>query len=251
MQSQMDALNADFSAYKAESTALLASTQAAHTAEKEELNGKLGMTQEQLAASRKELAVTIEQATANENQRQSEIAALEQTLASEKADNKSTVESMTQSHAAIQAELEGKLEAVQQTLEKNQQLHNSYAELNGQYTERGMLVTLAESDLQFAGGQATLTQTEPESLVRIANILNTHEDLRILLEGHTDSAGSDKLNQTLSENRAESVKQALVGLGVDETRIETAGLGESRPIASNQTFEGRRKNRRVEIYLKK
>ena len=67
--------------------------------------------------------------------------------------------------------------------------------------------------------------------------------------GHTDSVGTDAYNQTLSERRAASVKDYLVGQGVDGSRLSTAGYGESNPIASNDTADGRALNRRVELNL--
>ena len=71
----------------------------------------------------------------------------------------------------------------------------------------------------------------------------------ILVEGHTDSTGSDAYNQQLSERRANSVRKLLVQRGVQEQRITILGYGESRPIATNATPEGRQMNRRVEIRI--
>lgn len=71
----------------------------------------------------------------------------------------------------------------------------------------------------------------------------------VSVEGHTDAVGSDAYNQRLSERRAESVRRYLVEHGIDESRLSTVGYGESRPIASNQTREGRALNRRVELIV--
>jgi outer membrane protein OmpA-like peptidoglycan-associated protein len=71
----------------------------------------------------------------------------------------------------------------------------------------------------------------------------------VMVEGHTDWVGSDAYNQGLSERRAESVRRYLSEHGVDESRLSTAGYGESRPIASNETREGRALNRRVELLV--
>jgi len=71
--------------------------------------------------------------------------------------------------------------------------------------------------------------------------------LRVLLEGHTDSIGAEAYNQGLSERRAKAVMQYLIKGGVDSARLSTVGYGESRPIAPNNTKEGRAKNRRVEL----
>ena len=80
-----------------------------------------------------------------------------------------------------------------------------------------------------------------------ARILMDHPDLRVSVEGHTDAMGSDAYNQALSERRAQAVKRYLVSAGVDASRLETMGYGESQPVASNDTEDGRAMNRRVEL----
>jgi outer membrane protein OmpA-like peptidoglycan-associated protein len=82
---------------------------------------------------------------------------------------------------------------------------------------------------------------------RIAQILVRYPDTTIVVEGHTDSTGSDTYNQGLSERRALSVQRLLVDRGVSPARISTVGYGETRPVATNNTPEGRQMNRRVEI----
>jgi OOP family OmpA-OmpF porin len=80
-------------------------------------------------------------------------------------------------------------------------------------------------------------------------ILGTGSGAAVSIEGHTDWIGTDAYNQGLSERRANSVMNYLVDHGVDASRLSTAGYGESRPIASNQTREGRALNRRVELLV--
>jgi len=70
------------------------------------------------------------------------------------------------------------------------------------------------------------------------------------IDGYTDSQGSDELNQTLSENRAKSVKDYLVSKGIDESRLKSTGYGETNPIADNKTAAGRAKNRRTEMTIR-
>jgi len=84
---------------------------------------------------------------------------------------------------------------------------------------------------------------------RFAQFLLRNRDSKVLIEGHTDSVGSQKKNLLLSQKRAEAVADMLVALGVNPNRITTIGRGESMPIASNSTEEGRRKNRRIEAIL--
>jgi outer membrane protein OmpA-like peptidoglycan-associated protein len=84
-------------------------------------------------------------------------------------------------------------------------------------------------------------------LDRIAQVMITYPQTGILVEGHTDSTGSEAYNQQLSERRALSVKNLLVQRGVSPQRIDILGHGERRPVATNDTPEGRQMNRRVEI----
>ena len=123
------------------------------------------------------------------------------------------------------------------------------AELSGRQTDRGVLLNLADSDLSFPIGKATLAERAFPILDRLASLLNQHPTLTARIEGHTDSAGRDEVNLALSQERAETVKQALVERGVGAQRIEAVGYGETRPIADNGTRAGRDRNRRIEVYL--
>ena len=87
------------------------------------------------------------------------------------------------------------------------------------------------------------------SLARVAGILLGHPGLEIEVEGHTDSVGSDAMNQTLSENRAEAVREYLLSQGVPKDAIVSRGFGKTRPLATNDTTDGRAQNRRVEIVV--
>ncbi|MPN15035.1 putative lipoprotein YiaD [bioreactor metagenome] len=79
--------------------------------------------------------------------------------------------------------------------------------------------------------------------------MTTNLKMQIKLQGHTDNIGNAKSNMILSNNRVESVKSFLVTKGIDETRIQTKGFGQSQPIETNDTEEGRAKNRRVEFFI--
>jgi len=83
----------------------------------------------------------------------------------------------------------------------------------------------------------------------LAGFLNQQPERAVVVEGHTDSQGSDSYNQTLSQNRADSVKVFLLEQGVAASRITSIGKGETSPIASNDTSSGRQLNRRVEIVI--
>jgi outer membrane protein OmpA-like peptidoglycan-associated protein len=88
---------------------------------------------------------------------------------------------------------------------------------------------------------------DKDVLADAIKVMRDNPTLNVSVEGHADSVGSDAYNQTLSEKRAVAVKNYLVGAGIDGARISTVGYGESKPIASNDTAEGRAQNRRAEI----
>jgi outer membrane protein OmpA-like peptidoglycan-associated protein len=114
-------------------------------------------------------------------------------------------------------------------------------------TARGLIINL--SDVLFDIDKATLKPGAREKLARIAGILATYPDLKIEIDGHTDSTGSDDYNQRLSEWRAESVSSYLSQQGVSRAIVGTVGYGKTRPVATNGTAEGRQLNRRVEIIV--
>lgn len=99
----------------------------------------------------------------------------------------------------------------------------------------------------FDNDKAELKPAAIEKLDIYADYLSRHSEKRIKVSGHTDSAGAASYNQQLSEKRANAVKAYLESKGIDGSRIETAGMGEAHPVASNSTKEGRAENRRVEI----
>lgn len=114
---------------------------------------------------------------------------------------------------------------------------------------RGTVLTLSGSVL-FASGQTDLLPSARNRLTEVAQALK-QTDNRLTIEGHTDSLGPDALNEDLSLQRAEQVRDFLVSQGVAPERIAVQGLGEYRPVASNATAEGRANNRRVEIVLQR
>lgn len=102
--------------------------------------------------------------------------------------------------------------------------------------------------VQFQSGSSKLLATSEETLGRVAEVLTAHPELsQVQVDGHTDETGAPGLNQSLSEQRAERVRQGLVDRGIEPTRLEARGFGASRPLAPNATRAGRAKNRRVEF----
>jgi len=107
-----------------------------------------------------------------------------------------------------------------------------------------------DSGILFATGKADLSQSAKNSLVQFAKVLNENKDCDVAIYGHTDSTGSDAVNQPLSVNRANSVSNYLKSCGVSGTQIKSVeGQGSSNPVADNSTAEGRKQNRRVEVYM--
>jgi outer membrane protein OmpA-like peptidoglycan-associated protein len=114
-------------------------------------------------------------------------------------------------------------------------------------TPRGLQVNMA--DVLFAFGKYELQPSAREALAKFSGIVLAHPGLHLSVEGYTDSVGSDAFNQTLSEQRANAVRDYLVQQGLDPTSITATGFGKSNPVASNDTATGRQQNRRVEIII--
>lgn len=114
-------------------------------------------------------------------------------------------------------------------------------------TGRGIVANLPDVLFQF--GRADLTPSALDAVGEIARIAGRARGRQISVEGHTDSVGSPEFNQRLSQQRARSVADALVSSGVSSSLVRTQGFGEDRPIASNGSDEGRRRNRRVEVII--
>jgi outer membrane protein OmpA-like peptidoglycan-associated protein len=124
-------------------------------------------------------------------------------------------------------------------------------DIEGARVERigeGIKITF-DSGIMFDINKAALREKYKGELANLATILNKYEDCNILLEGHTDSTGPDKYNLELSRKRAQAVSDYLATQNVHPTRFTITGYGESQPIASNETTEGRAQNRRVEVAI--
>jgi len=121
------------------------------------------------------------------------------------------------------------------------------SELQGQLTDRGIVLTIG--DVLFATAKANLNASAQLSMDKIADFLKKNQNRNLLVEGHTDSVGSDDYNQGLSEQRAASVRLALINRGIAAERIVTIGYGKKYPLAGNETAAGRQQNRRVEVII--
>lgn len=111
------------------------------------------------------------------------------------------------------------------------------------------LILNMPSNVTFPVNSSAIQPEFRETLLSVANTLSEYEKSYIDVYGHTDSTGTDEYNQSLSERRADSVANFLANSGVQRARVETRGYGESQPIASNSTEEGRATNRRVELKI--
>jgi outer membrane protein OmpA-like peptidoglycan-associated protein len=135
--------------------------------------------------------------------------------------------------------------AAEQAQSEADRLRQEMEMLQAQSTDRGMIVTLG--DVLFDSGRATLKPGATLTLDRLASVLVANPGLMVQVEGHTDSQGGEEYNLQLSDRRAYAVRDALTSRGISPTRIQTRGLGEAFPVATNDTAAGRQQNRRVEV----
>ncbi|KRW58012.1 OmpA family protein [Pseudomonas sp. TTU2014-080ASC] len=113
--------------------------------------------------------------------------------------------------------------------------------------EEPLELVRVELDVKFDFDKSSVKEESYGDIKNLADFMNQYPQTTTVVEGHTDSVGSDAYNQKLSENRANAVREVLVNqYGVDSSRVSAAGYGESRPVADNATAEGRAVNRRVE-----
>lgn len=154
-------------------------------------------------------------------------------------------------NAAIGAAIGGGLGAIggdsldRQEAELRAQLGSNVGLVN---TGSQLIVTMPQ-DILFATNSATLSPALIGDLQDVARSLNNYPNTTVQVVGHTDSTGDAGFNQTLSEQRAQSVANVLISSGVAPQRVRVIGRGENQPIATNQTAEGRQQNRRVEIII--
>lgn len=133
--------------------------------------------------------------------------------------------------------------AYQQTVEMQRELE----QLQARPTDRGLVLTLG--DVLFETGRADLKPGSVARLDQLVDFMQRHPERTVVVEGHTDSVGSEESNVLLSQRRADAVRAYLLRRGLDASRVTTTGLGESMPVASNDDVGGRQQNRRVEIVI--
>jgi outer membrane protein OmpA-like peptidoglycan-associated protein len=128
--------------------------------------------------------------------------------------------------------------------EMRQDLSNAKVERVGE----GIKITF-DSGILFVTNSSELQPAAKANIEKLSRILNKYQDTNILIEGDTDNEGTEEYNRKLSDRRAQSVADYQKGQGVAGSRISTVGLGESHPVASNETAAGRQQNRRVEVAI--
>ena len=202
-------------------------------------NQQVGIAQETARRKTAELAVTnadakrtevrLEARTAEANEAKQQVAMVTK-IADQQSADLAAADANAQRDQALIAKQEQQLK-----------------ELNAQKTERGMVITLG--DVLFHTNKAQLESGGMHNIQKLADFLKQYPQTRVLIEGHTDSTGSNSYNQALSERRANAVQMALIDKGISSDRISTQGYGKDYPIAGNDTAANRQLNRRVEIII--
>ena len=213
-QAQSDAINAQAARAQAESDATRARTDAAD-AQAATAKAKSDMADSQASAA---AALSATQADAD----QSRLAAQQAQLRAQQAETEK---------AAMRTKLSDQLNKILQTRD----------------SARGLIVSM--SDVLFDTGKYSLKPGAREKLAKVAGILLAYPGLNIEVGGYTDNVGGDAMNQTLSENRAGSVRDYLVREGVSTNSVSSRGFGNTLPVASNDNSAGRQRNRRVELLV--
>jgi OmpA-OmpF porin, OOP family len=154
----------------------------------------------------------------------------------------------TEAEKAKQAALAEAEKAAKARAEADQ-LTKEVSELKAKQTDRGIVLTMG--DVLFSTDKATLFPAAIGTITKLAGFLKKYPDRNVLIEGHTDSVGSEDYNLGLSGRRADSVREQLIADGVSPERIFTKGYGKKYPEASNDTPAGRQQNRRVEVVILK
>ena len=174
-----------------------------------------------------------------------DIQAKEAALAKAQADAKANEAEKARSEA--QARADAKANEAEKARAELAQLLKELSELQGKLTDRGIVLTIG--DVLFATGKSDLNVSANLSMGKLAEFLQKNQNRSLLVEGHTDSVGSDEYNQGLSEQRAAAVKNAPLKNGIASERIVTIGYGKKYPLASNADAAGKQQNRRVEAII--
>jgi outer membrane protein OmpA-like peptidoglycan-associated protein len=227
-------------AEQARSMALLAAEKA-ERAKKEAEEARLLASAESAEKEKANREAAMKAQEAEQARMQAEARAREAEQARMQAEAKAREAERARMEAAAKAEEAEKAKA------EVDELLSQLSDLKAKQTERGIVLTMG--DVLFAFDKATLSPEAFRNVDKLADFLQKHPNRSVLIEGHTDSVGSEEYNLDLSEKRADAVKNALVAKGVGEERITAKGYGKKYPVASNNTSDGRQLNRRVEVVV--
>jgi outer membrane protein OmpA-like peptidoglycan-associated protein len=185
----------------------------------------------------------------SEASQQSALAAQQQSQASQRDAEAAQRQASAERLAATDAQVAAMAarQQAQDAESRSRDLEMQLKTLEAKKTDRGMVVTLG--DVLFDTNQAQLKAGGMRSVQKLADFFKQYPLRKVMIEGFTDSTGGSGRNQTLSDDRAQSVRVALVGMGVGTERITSRGYGESYPVAGNDSAAGRQLNRRVEIVV--
>jgi outer membrane protein OmpA-like peptidoglycan-associated protein len=188
----------------------------------------------------------IEQGQAERNRVLLEARTSEAALAqSDAARAQSDAERAKRDAAAQAADAQAARDQLAASSDESARLRTELEALQAKQTDRGMVLTLG--DVLFDTNQASVRPGAMLTLERLAAVMRDKGTLAVMIEGHTDSVGDDGYNQSLSQRRADAVTGVLTSKGVAVERVNSRGLGEGYPVASNDNSAGRQQNRRVEI----
>ena len=150
-------------------------------------------------------------------------------------------------HAEAELARSSQEQAAAMSAREAEELQRQIDTLEAEATERGLVLTLG--DVLFATGSAEIQGGTNQNLEKLVTFLKQYPERQVLIEGHTDNVGSAAFNETLSRQRAESVRRFLISRGIDSGRLSVSGYGFERPVASNDAAMGRQQNRRVEVVI--
>ncbi len=195
-------------------------------------------------------AAQAETASAEKQKREAELAMNEARNAQREAD--AARQAALAEQAKLEAEKAQAVSAREQAEKDAQALRDRLKDqlnmiLATRDSARGLIVNM--SDVLFDFNQSTLKPGAKEKLAKISGILLAYPTLHLSVEGHTDSIGTDEYNQTLSEKRADAVRDYLTSNGIPMANVQAVGMGKADPVASNDTAAGRQQNRRVEMVV--
>jgi outer membrane protein OmpA-like peptidoglycan-associated protein len=202
----------------------------------------------QRSADASRLQSEASQRSAEASQRQSEASQRESEASQRNADaaqRQAAVERQSANDAQVSAQ--AARQQAQDAEGRARVLEAQLRDLEAKKTERGMVITLG--DVLFDTNKAQLKSGGMRNVQKLADFFKQYPQRKLMIEGFTDSTGSNATNQDLSDKRADSVRVALLGMGVTSDRITSRGYGESYPAAGNDTAQGRQLNRRVEIIV--